>query len=602
MPNENKIYVINRNQYDNIESNLQEKSIYLVKENAASGNRLLSMYLGALRTTDVMDISAYVDYDPITKNYDIPAEFRIPNKLFFCKSPLNSDNPDYYRVFMWLGTSDNGKFVDCFGTPSNVNVVETLPQTGVTNDVYIVTTGNDKGLYVYNDSSYVEVLDLSNYPTMEWVREYVDEHGVDVEIDNNTILRNDSEELYSVGANVGTGIVDQYYCDDTGADAHTTKENSGVGAHIYNYYNHNIDSNAYNNAAVGDYSNAFGRTSRALGDYSLACGESTYVDYLADHGVAVGYGIINKSERAQIVGCFNDLSSSNTSQGSPEKLPRDYAFIIGNGYNSDYRSDALSVDWDGNVTLYGKRVTNVSGNTPTYTSPSPSVGNIKASTLATLATIRETVSDSPQSAYIDAQLPENSHEVLLSNSANSYARIASITVSDISKMKDQLTNRTDDYSCVYIFVKDSTVTNVSNLMTNFTSPNTSSETTVSSNPPKIYLLNPDLDISEYTVIHIFLFYDGIRMCAIAAGYEDTQFVSQSLNNNFGFGFGNGNGENDNNDTDDNEENQEQENESESDSEEEITNDNQEQNEQDENSEEANDDETDEESDGESEGE
>jgi hypothetical protein len=165
MPNENKIYIINRNQYDNIGPNLQEKSIYLVKENAASGNRLLSMYLGALRTTDVMDISDYVSYDDNTKNYNIPAEFRIPNKLFFCKSPLDSDNPDYYRVFMWLGTSANGKFVDCFGTPSNVNVVTVLPQTGITDNVYIVTTGNDKGLYVYNGSSFVEILDLSKYPT-----------------------------------------------------------------------------------------------------------------------------------------------------------------------------------------------------------------------------------------------------------------------------------------------------------------------------------------------------------------------------------------------------------------------------------------------------
>ena len=264
MPNENKIYIINRNQYDKIGANLQEKSIYLVKENAASGNRLLSMYLGALRTTDVMDISAYVDYDPVTKNYDIPAEFRIPNKLFLCKSPLDSDNPDYYRVFMWLGTSDNGKFVDCFGTQSNVNVVTTLPQTGVTNNVYIVTTGDDKGLYVYNGSDFIEVLDLADYPTMQWVMDYVDEHSADVEIDNNTILKNDSDELYGVGANVGTGIVDQYYLDDTNMGTNTAKEYSGAGAHVYNYYNHGLDSNSYNNAAVGDYSNAFGRTSRAF--------------------------------------------------------------------------------------------------------------------------------------------------------------------------------------------------------------------------------------------------------------------------------------------------------------------------------------------------
>jgi hypothetical protein len=47
-------------------------------------------------------------------------------------------------------------------------------------------------------------------------------------------------------------------------------------------------------------------------------------------------------------------------------------------------------------------------------------------------------------------------------------------------------------------------------MTNFTATDSS----------KIYLLNKDIDISDYTVIHVMLFNDGFHICAIVAGYHD----------------------------------------------------------------------------------
>ena len=87
--------------------------------------------------------------------------------------------------------------------------------------------------------------------------------------------------------------------------------------------------------------------------------------------------------------------------------------------------------------------------------------------------------------------------------------ILSLTISDIAHVGNSSTARTNDYSCVLIFKKNSSVADANSLMTNFTSSSAST---------KIYLLNPDYDISERDVIHIFLFYDGLNMCAIVAGY------------------------------------------------------------------------------------
>ena len=138
-------------------------------------------------------------------------------------------------------------------------------------------------------------------------------------------------------------------------------------------------------------------------------------------------------------------------------------------------------------------------------------GNIKSVTGATLTTIREIPSGTISTNYVSTYLPLNSHEVLLIDANNSSFDITSVTISDITHVVGG-SARTDDYSCVLIFKKNSSVTDATSLMTNF-------------NPtgaiPKIYLLNPDYDISDKTVIHIFLFYDGFNMCAIVAGYDDT---------------------------------------------------------------------------------
>lgn len=150
-------------------------------------------------------------------------------------------------------------------------------------------------------------------------------------------------------------------------------------------------------------------------------------------------------------------------------------------------------------------------------------GNVMSSTGAALTTQRDSISGTIGQHYVDACLPSNGYEVLLSNSATGYAEIIDVEISDISTMVkgDTTTDRTNDYCCTYIFRKSASTTAAEDLFTNFTSANTSETTDVSDNPPKIYLLNPDIDISQFTVIHVFLFYDGIAVCAIVGGYEYT---------------------------------------------------------------------------------
>lgn len=150
-------------------------------------------------------------------------------------------------------------------------------------------------------------------------------------------------------------------------------------------------------------------------------------------------------------------------------------------------------------------------------------GNVTSSTGAALTTQRDSISGTIGQHYVDACLPSNGYEVLLSNSATGYAEIIDVEISDISTMVkgDTTTDRTNDYCCTYIFRKSAATTEAEDLFTNFTSANTSETTDVSNNPPKIYLLNPDIDISQFTVIHVFVFYDGIAVCAIVGGYEYT---------------------------------------------------------------------------------
>ena len=67
------------------------------------------------------------------------------------------------------------------------------------------------------------------------------------------------------------------------------------------------------------------------------------------------------------------------------------------------------------------------------------------------------------------------------------------------------------FDFIIVLKKDPSVTDVTAIVRNF---DTATYTTL----PKIYLANPDVDISGYNVVHILFYYDGLNVCALVAGY------------------------------------------------------------------------------------
>ena len=84
---------------------------------------------------------------------------------------------------------------------------------------------------------------------------------------------------------------------------------------------------------------AEGSYTKAMGAYSHAEGGSTTAS--GDYSHAGGVGTIAKNDYQTVIGRYNANKNS--------------AFIIGNGSSDTERSNALTVDWDGNIT--GKSLT-----------------------------------------------------------------------------------------------------------------------------------------------------------------------------------------------------------------------------------------------------
>ena len=93
--------------------------------------------------------------------------------------------------------------------------------------------------------------------------------------------------------------------------------------------------------ATGLSSHAEGNNVRATGDMSHAEGDNTVASGRASH--AQGEGTIAAGDSQTVLGRHNEEDANDT-----------YALIIGNGTAYDARSNALTVDWIGNVWAAGK--------------------------------------------------------------------------------------------------------------------------------------------------------------------------------------------------------------------------------------------------------
>ena len=104
--------------------------------------------------------------------------------------------------------------------------------------------------------------------------------------------------------------------------------------------------------ASSSYSVAMGNQSIANGGASLAIGQYAQAD--GHMSVALGNNTIAAGRAAVAIGQYNiEDTSSTATYSSYGSGARKYLFTVGNGTANDARSNAMTVDWDGNAAIAG---------------------------------------------------------------------------------------------------------------------------------------------------------------------------------------------------------------------------------------------------------
>ena len=224
----------------------------------------------------------------------------------------------------------------------------------------------------------------------------------------------------------------------------------------------------------------------------------------ADEMTMLGSVLTAPSTRATVIG-YNNIPNPTVSTGETP------AVIIGNGsVGADPQPrNAIVIDTANKMFLYGD--TKSEGNFE-------AVGNFTNTTkdISLVSTFTAQTITPSSGVCVLSKLPSNGDELIINaSSVTGQVKVASSNVS--INGTDVAVSTVEDYCATIVYRLDSTapITSATDLLINF-APD-------SNNPaqyPRIYLVNPDVDITNYTVIHILLFWDGFNLCATVAGYEE----------------------------------------------------------------------------------
>lgn len=191
----------------------------------------------------------------------------------------------------------------------------------------------DGRLYTYNNSYTLPVAHVNRLGGVKPVAKTTDmaqEVGVD-----------SSGRLYTQASNnIGQSTTGKSYT----INGETVV--AGSGAEIFNHYTDNKASGVYSHAegasteAFGGYSHAEGYDTVASGDYSHAEGRQTKVRSSCSH--AEGYNTSAWGWCQHVQGKYNIDDTNDV-----------YAHIVGNGTSYSNKSNAHTLDWDGNAWFSG---------------------------------------------------------------------------------------------------------------------------------------------------------------------------------------------------------------------------------------------------------
>ena len=112
-----------------------------------------------------------------------------------------------------------------------------------------------------------------------------------------------------------------------------------------------------NSTAGGKQSLSFGLSTQALGNSSQAFGQATIANTV--FSTTFGNNTISTGRASMVIGQYNIEDTSDTTEYSMYgSNARKYLFTIGNGTADNARSNALTVDWNGNTTIAGSLTLN----------------------------------------------------------------------------------------------------------------------------------------------------------------------------------------------------------------------------------------------------
>ena len=180
----------------------------------------------------------------------------------------------------------------------------------------------------------------------------IDENTITVDLGEDVNMPNYPWAVVSEKVTSG-GHVEGLCCMTLGAFAHAEGifcEATGVCSHAEG---HSTTASGESSHAEGENTTASGKCSHAEGDNTTASGESSHAEgstttASGKYSHAQNFSTIAQGKSQTVLGEFNITQGTST-----DKTSTDYALIVGNGTSESARSNAMTVDWTGNLRSAG---------------------------------------------------------------------------------------------------------------------------------------------------------------------------------------------------------------------------------------------------------
>lgn len=388
----NKIYILSRNNYDNWQGSYGS-NIFFVRENSADQDKMVSVYVGESKQSNIVVADESDIWDRTTNDYTIPEKYQVSDKIFLIKRTLatgteqeTSDNT-IYGIVTWNGE----RFIDC-GVPNNVIVLTDVEEgisdlgqwlsqniTGIKDFIYIVP--NYHSIYYYDGADgYISIISVDSFVTVEMLNEVESRIPVADELTVLSKVSNSQTVFSAAGADLSRKMV------IVGSDEPVE---AGQGATIFNNYNpipvsgkqgyrygttaigayssafgtgnvtRGANSVAFGNGNVtgGSNSSAFGSYNTVLGNYSVSFGSSNSISVSGVNSMVSGAGNYLTTSQSLICGTGNRLNADNGGTNNN---------IIGNAnivHKTGYSASKVHVFGDSNTIGSTSMANAISGST-----------------------------------------------------------------------------------------------------------------------------------------------------------------------------------------------------------------------------------------------